>query len=288
MKITAVVASRNEGPLLQQTVASLAATLRPTDEILVVDDGSTDESTCFDLPASPVTRLFRTPGLGATKARNLGASLASGDCLVFCDAHILAPKGWWDPLVTLLDRKEVGAVAPAIADISDARRLGCGMRFAGPDLEIAWFRRKTREPHEAPALPGACLAMRASTFAETGGFDEGLIRWGSEDMEISIRLWLLGYELWVAPAVAVEHHFRTRHPYSVEWRMVIHNKLRLAMLHFEESRIASVVDALKSHEQFGKAVALLAASDVSLRRQELASKRIRDSEWFFSRFEPGW
>ena len=46
--------------------------------------------------------------------------------------------------------------------------------------------------------------MRRHVFEAVGGFDGGMTGWGWEDQEISLRLWLLGYELRLVPEVTVE------------------------------------------------------------------------------------
>ena len=56
------------------------------------------------------------------------------------------------------------------------------------------------------------MAMRHDTLKRAGAFDEGMPQWGSEDMELCVRYWLLGYEVWVVPEVTVLHYFRKARP----------------------------------------------------------------------------
>ena len=130
--------------------------------------------------------------------------------------------------------------------------------------------------------------MRRDVFQATGGFDSGLIRWGSDDCELSLRLWLLDYELWVVPQVEVAHLFRNQPPYSLEWTAVLHNTLRLAFVHFSAERIRGVVEALRNHEGFSEGLAQSIVSDFSARRAELMSRRVHDDEWFFRKFGLDW
>jgi hypothetical protein len=101
---------------------------------------------------------------------------------------------------------------------------------------------------------------------------------------MSVRLWSLGYELHIVPDVDVAHVFRDERPYPVEWAPVLHNTLRLAVVHFEADRIARVVQALGAHPDFPAAVTRLVTGDVIARRSEMASRRVRDSEWLFRDF----
>jgi GT2 family glycosyltransferase len=273
----------NEGANTARTVENLTSTLPAHTEIIVVDDGSTDGGPGIRRTNDAV-RVIRTNQLGVAAARNRGAVEASGEVLIFADAHIAAPPGWWRPLVAALENPRVGGVAPAVADSHRPRVKGCGLRFADAALHIEWLAERKRGLNSVAILPGCCLAMRRSVFEATGGFDSGLVRWGETDNELSVRLWLLGYELRVIPSVTVTHLFRGRQPYTVRWKDVIHNKLRLAFVHFNEQRVAAVVDAVRDHPEFPEALALLATTDISDRRAALAAKRVHDDNWFFDTF----
>src|SRR5918999_1333001 len=109
-----VIATRNEGRMLHQTVASvLGETTYPHVEVVVVDDGSTDGS-CEQLPKSERVRVLRGRDLGAPGARNLGAAEARGEYLVFLDAHCRVYPAWLDALIDALAPADVAVAAPGI------------------------------------------------------------------------------------------------------------------------------------------------------------------------------
>jgi GT2 family glycosyltransferase len=222
--------------------------------------------------------------VGSACARNLGGRAATGDIVVFSDAHILAPEHWWEPLTEALDQTFVGAVSPVISVMGCEGNKGYGMRWKGPDFGIEWLTPQTERPHPVGLVPGAFLAMRSEVFRATGGFDEGMILWGMEDSELSLRFWLLGYELRVVPGVEVAHLFRRSHPYTVGWAYVIHNMLRLAYLHFKTERIERVIESLKRYRDFSRAMSLLSNSDVRKRREFLGVRCSYNDDWFFERF----
>ena len=287
-QISVVVPALNEGAHLRDTVENLSDTLPPRSEIVVVDDGSRDGSTKFLTKRRPYIKLRRAKNLGVARARNWGAMESTGDVIVFADAHIALPQKWWDPMLEVLRKPSVGAVAPAICDMKDPECRGYGLKLAGPYPNQEWLLRRTKTPRAVPLLPGCCWAMRRDVFNATGGFDSGMIRWGSNDVEYSLRLWLLGYELQVVPDTEVLHLFREGYPYHVRSEWVLYNKLRLAFVHFEFRRIARVVSALQEYRGFPNAIARTVQSDVWIRRAALASSRIRDAEWFFAKFGPRW
>ncbi|HTS71733.1 MAG TPA: glycosyltransferase [Terriglobia bacterium] len=286
--VSVVIISHNEGEHLRRTVDSLSPTLPVRSEIIIVDDGSTDQSTDF-LRAGydHVTLLRPAERLGVARARNFGGEHARGQFLVFSDAHVAVPRDWLAPLVAQLQRPEVGAVAPATSVMrpTPVESTGYGQKWRDASLGVEWLGRQSPEPHPVPLLCGCFLAMRRDVFAATGGFDSGMIVWGSEDAELSLRLWTLGYQCWVVPGVDVEHYFRPRYPYEVTWEPVLHNKLRLANVHFGVERRNRVVERLKQYKEFRAANERLAAGDVATRASTLRGLRRYDDDWFFHKFK---
>ncbi len=285
--ISVIIITLNEGASLRSTVDNLSTTLPTGSEIIVVDDGSTDGSTAFLNDGYPnITLLRHTSRLGVSGARNFGAQHATGDVLVFSDAHISAPPGWFEPMLELLARPEVGAVAPAIGMLQadGGESAGYGQKWCDASLSVAWLGKQSDSPYPTPLICGCFLALRREVFTATGGFDPGLVLWGAEDSELSIRLWLLGYECWVVPQVNVRHAFRARFPYEVKWEPILHNRLRLASTHLGSRRLVRVVDRLKQYDEFAAASVRLLTGDMATRSSKLRASRIHDDDWFFERF----
>jgi hypothetical protein len=211
LKISVILPATNESVLLQRTVEQFVATLPDNSEVIVVDNGSTDG--CADFLAEGAwenVHLIRSiEPLGVSAARNLGLAAARGEVVVFSDAHIDVPERWWEPLVRTLNLPDVGVAVPGIGvmgrpDLSAA----CGQRIANNNLRLEWLPLKSAEPRPVPTAGGGFMAMRHETLKRAGGFDEGMPQWGSEDLEICVRYWLLGYEVWVVPEVTVLLYFR--------------------------------------------------------------------------------
>ena len=250
--LSLVLINLNEGEYLRRTVENLSASLPEDGEIIVVDDGSTDGSADLLKPDGDRLKVLRQrKRLGIASARNLGARHARGKVLVFSDAHVAAPPQWTGPLLHALLDPDVGAVNPAIramrypGDYLSPKRstnngngeaTGYGLGWSDAGLSCEWLACKGPKPYPVPLLGGGFLAMRRSVFAATGGFDTGLVVYGSEDAELSLRLWTLGYECLVVPEVEVAHLFRGEIPYEVDWEPVLYNKLRLAAIHFSPER----------------------------------------------------
>lgn len=285
-RISVVVITRNEGDQLRETVENLADTLPESSEIVVVDDGSEDGSAaCLE----SAHKVLRVSGLGVARARNLGARSSTGDVIVFADAHLRFASDWWRPLVDVLRHPQAGSAAPAIGNMRNPELpFGYGLTLPTADLEPAWINQNGGDPFHAPVLPGCCLAMKRSVFEQTGGYDEGLLARGRIDPETSLRLWLLGFESWVVPEAQVWHYFRRCAPFPVSEVEVLHNRLRLAMVHLSASRIGAVVSAYANDPALGDALLLVADGGVAERRKRLHDNRINDDDWYFDKFDIGW
>jgi glycosyltransferase involved in cell wall biosynthesis len=300
--VSVVLPACNEHPKLRRTLEQFRATLPPGSEIVVVDNGSTDGSAdflagpdvvppsedpqpveCGDGQDGVAIRLLRYPRpLGVAGARNRGLDHARGEVVVFSDAHNDVPPGWWPPLVAALNRSGVGIVGPGIGIMGmEGVPNSCGQRIVDATLRVEWLPERQLDPYPVPTLGGGCMALRREVLDVTGGFDDGMPQWGSEDLEICVRLWLLGYEVWVVPEVEIPHYFRDRGPYEVKSVNVLHNVMRTAILHFNQERVAYVLHALMQHQNYARALALCSESDVWRRRDELRARRAHDDDWFF-------
>jgi len=283
-KISVVIITRNEGAELQATVTNVLATLpRSQREVIVVDDSSTDGSTAF-LRELPEVLALRSDGIGVARARNFGAAHSTGDVILFADAHVRAPAGWREPLFDALRDEGVGAVAPGVFSITEPARRGFGLNVTGPNLHTSWRHKQGHGPQPVPVLPGCFLAMRRDVYRRAGGYDPDMRQLGGNDAELSCRLWLMGYRLLVVPEIEVGHLFRTAAPYPAPWAAVLHNRLRMAFVHFSRGRLERVVAALRAYESFPAAMAMMLDANVFERRAEVAKARRFDDDWFFEQF----
>lgn len=286
-KISVILPATNESVLLQRTVEQFAATLPVDSEIIVVDNGSTDG--CADFLVDnhcPNIHLIRsTEPLGVSGARNRGLAAAQGEIIVFSDAHMDLPERWWQPLVCTLNQPKVGVVGPGIGIMGRPNHgAAYGQRIADSKLRVEWLSKRGDEPYPVPSLGGGFMAMRHDTLKTAGGFDAGMPEWGSEDLEICMRYWLLGYEVWVVPSVIVLHYFRSAAPYKIEWKSVAHNLLRVALLHLNGERLARVLAALKNEGKFEEALAQAITSDVWQQRAAFDTRRAHQADWLFEKF----
>jgi glycosyltransferase involved in cell wall biosynthesis len=291
--ISVVIVTRDEGAYLRRTVHSLRASLSYHDEIIVVDDQSSDRSTQGLEETYNQVRVLRPDRrLGVAGARNYGAQHATGDIIVFSDAHIEVPNDWAAPILDALSIDQAGAATTGLDSLRLRTGKGvCGGRWrpgTADYLRWEWLGCSPADPYPIPLLTGGFLAMRRAVFDSIGGFDSGMFMYGVEDAELSVRLWTMGYQCLAVPRVLVAHRFDDPNGKAgcdyKHSEIRIHNKLRLAVLHFCAQRIARVVEHFASNPKFPAAFARLAEGDAWTRRRELHAIRQHDDDWYFQRF----
>lgn len=162
MNVSAVVPVRDGARYLGEALASLLAQRTQPAEIIVVDDGSADDSAQV-AAAVPGVRVVRRPPEGPAAARNAGAALATGEAIAFLDADDVA-----DPC-------RIAAQAPLLAADPDAVAVaGRMVQFLTPDREEELRSRLACPPEAVHAFTPGTLLVRREAFLAGGGLDTTL------------------------------------------------------------------------------------------------------------------
>jgi GT2 family glycosyltransferase len=235
-------------------------------------------------PSLPNLKLIRTANQGAANARNLGGRHATGDIFIFCDAHITVPHYWLEHLASPFRDPAVHALVPGIGVFGNPEAVAYGGTW-DKSQNWCWLGMQSdKEIIPVPFAPGGCVAIRATTFRTIGGFDPGIKTWGYEDQEISLKLWLFGYNIYATSQVNVLHVFRKKHPYQVGMVNLLHNLLRMNFLHLNKQRINKSIDLLKEQQLFSAAITTVVLSDVWQVRKRYLLQRKFDDDWFIAKF----
>ncbi|ROL80116.1 glycosyl transferase family 2 [Pseudomonas protegens] len=177
--ISVIVPMFNEARHIVRTldgVHSAAVAAQLTCELIVVDNGSTDNSP--QLARDNGARVLDHPGLSIGALRNRGVASATSDWLVFLDADIEVPENW------LLLWKELQATHHV-----DVLALECNTPHSAPWFARVWQRRSqsgSQQARKQQWLSTQNLCMARSWFDRVNGFDEHL-RTG-EDKDFGLRL----------------------------------------------------------------------------------------------------
>lgn len=286
LPISVVIPTHNEGQSLYLTVETVLHTCPRSTEVLIINDHSTDDSLDFlDEEDWPQVRRIDLEESGISNARNLGAREARHDVLVFLDAHCIPHKGWLQPLLLALEEDPNGIVTPCVSVLGNTLCKGYGADLAAPDLGFSWRGDPvTDDVHEIPLACGCAMAMRRDYLLKIGAFD-AIRTYGMEDTELSIRTWLLGGTVRVVPDSEVAHRFKESAQYVVDWGDFLYNRLRVAVLHFDDPILKRLHAHFEAYPDYSQAMALLSDSDVWVRRDALRAQRRHDGKWFCERFE---
>lgn len=280
--VSFVIPVLNEGVRIYLTLEALLASTAVDYEVIVVDDGSDDGCCDFlrrEKPQFEKVTLVTQHRKGVSGARNSGANHATGQYILFMDAHCYPKRGWLEKIVAELDTMEGGIVAPALSVAGNAAVKGYGLTLTNAAFGVNWLGWPGHEPADVPLAGGGCMAMRRDFFEGYGRFDS-FKTFGVEDIEICIRSWRLGFPVRIVPTADVIHYFKPQTNFKVNWTDYMYNLLRLAVLHFEGSERTRILDTLKSRPAYHQALEDLFNGDVWERNAMLGpAYKIKGAEW---------
>ena len=240
-KLSVVIVNRNRADLLRRCLLSLQEQTLPADEILVVDNASTDSSRTIakEFASRGVRWIGLDRNLGFAAANNRGFEQSRGRFVALLNNDARADPRWLEFLVQpLLDSRRVGMCASKIL-LSDSGRIDKAGHLIFPDGQNRG--RGSGEPDRGQfdrfgdcLFPDGCAAVfRRRVLRQTGGFDEDFFAYG-DDADLGLRARLLGWECRYVPQAVVYHeHSATSGAYSMQkiyW--VERNRLWLAVKTF--------------------------------------------------------
>lgn len=176
----------------------------PNFEVIVVDDGSTDQTAGICRTYADIKMICVQNG-GPSRARNIGATMATGEILVFTDGDCLAEPGWLTELARGFAQPGTAGVGGDQKSPEDETLFGRRVQGILKQLGVVtYYTQIVSVMVETPHNPSCNAAYLQRVFEEVGGFDEGL--WPGEDVDLDIRIRRQGYTLIYNPAAVVRHY----------------------------------------------------------------------------------
>jgi len=212
-RVSAAVLNYNGRRLLDVILPSLFAQDYRDYEVIVVDNGSSDDSVPYLRARWPQARVLSVgaSNVGVAAALNLAVTAAAGELVALLNNDIELDARWLGELVAALDRhpeavsvagkllnyyrrEELDAAGDVFTRGGSAFGRGSGQRYVGQ-----------YESEEEVFAPTAGAALyRVSAFADVGQFDESFFAY-FEDVDWGLRAQLAGHRSWYVPSAVAYH-----------------------------------------------------------------------------------
>lgn len=216
--ITVVIPNYNGAHLLRKNIPSVKAALNvycPKSTIIVVDDGSKDESLQVLKNEFPEIQIVvHAQNKGFAEAIHSGVKAAETELLFLLNSDVEVALNIFEPLVEYFDSPNTFAVNPLILDESgqvkrhswNLRRIQGGhLKLLDWDLNEALNRRSEDDWLPTVYAHGGSFMVRKSMFLALHGFHPIYKPFYSEDYDLGIRAWRMGWGSYFEPSVSIVH-----------------------------------------------------------------------------------
>ena len=201
--LSIIVPVKNGHSVLPRMLEMLSHSELPREswELIVIDDGSTDDSTAIASGYADLVIRLPGPSRGPGYARNRGVERARGECIVFLDADVVVRPDTLSRLAaTMSSCEDVDALFGAYCDEPAAAGIVSQYR------NLLHHYTHDQEPGEAQTFWAGCGCVRRSVFTSVGMFDEWRFsRAQIEDVELGYRMTAHGHRILLQPEIQVTH-----------------------------------------------------------------------------------
>lgn len=214
--VSVVILGHNSGPSLQGCLSSVLRSGYPNFEVILVDNGSTDDSIDLirkEFGDRPELKVIDSKiNLGASGGRNVGATFARGKYLAFLDSDTQVDTNWLAAAVATLETTStIGALQCKLMLMPDLNKLD----YLGDFLsQFGFLVQRTpmgmrdsdisRKSARVFAAKSAGMVIKRQLFETVGRFDEDFFIY-MEETDLCWRIWLSGYEILYEPRSIVYH-----------------------------------------------------------------------------------
>lgn len=209
--ISVIIVNYNSGDRLRRCISHLQRQTFDNFDVIVVDNGSTDNSMDFsDVSSLRIENIFSEDNIGFAAANNLAAKRTKSEWIAFLNPDAYASAGWLEELTKAVQRyPDADAFGSTQIDAANNALLdgaGDAYFFAGAPYRGHFGWPVERLPTEGECFaPCAAAAMyRKKVFEELGGFEETFFCYG-EDVDLGFRLRLSGRRAIQVKSACVEH-----------------------------------------------------------------------------------
>ncbi len=216
MKVLIVILNYNGIHLLKKHLSSVVKTEYPNFDIVVVDNGSTDDSVEYLKKEYPNIKIVKNnTNLGFGRGNNLGVSSNPGyDAYVLVNNDVSVESNWLNELVKVaVSSKEIGAVGPKIlySEKKDGKYIinSAGMKVDSHYMAYDRYdgeidNQKFNVIEEVECLTGGTLLVKKEAWEKVSGFNPKMFLY-YEDVDFCLRIKDAGYKLYYCGKSVVYH-----------------------------------------------------------------------------------
>ena len=195
-----VVCTYNGSATIKDTLEGLTRLRYPNFEVIVINDGSTDNTA--EIIRRYGVKLISTENQGLSSARNTGMHHAKGEIIAYIDDDAYPDEHWLHYLAYAYLNSNHGAMGgPNIIPAEDGPIATCVANAPGGPVHVL----STDEIAEH--VPGCNLSVRKDVLMQIGGFDN-IYRTAGDDVDVCWRIQDAGYTIGFHPSALVWHHRR--------------------------------------------------------------------------------
>jgi O-antigen biosynthesis protein len=206
--ITVIVCSYNGSATIQECIEGILKIDYPNFDVVVVDDGSTDN--LAEIVSQYPVKLISTSNRGLSSARNTGMYTAQGEIIAYIDDDAYPDPHWLLYLAyAYLNSDHACIGGPNIAPYDDPFISTCVANAPGGPVHVL----ETDEIAEH--VPGCNMSFRKDALMKIGGFDP-VFRNAGDDVDVCWRIQQSGRTIGFHPSVAVWHH--RRNSFKAYWK----------------------------------------------------------------------
>lgn len=174
-------------------------------EVIVIDDGSTDETPDVIRSFAEVRLICNTTSKGPAECRNIGEKEANGEILAFLDSDCTVKEDWLREIIPFFVINQIGAIGGFVdsfynQSLLDRYEVACSSLNMGKRILFDCQKKSNFY------VPSCNLFVKRTVFQEVGGFKIGMHV--GEDVDFCWRMRQAGYSLLYLPLGAVYHKHR--------------------------------------------------------------------------------
>jgi len=211
-KVSVIIVNHNGQDLLRELFESLSRQTRRADEVIMVDNASSDGSVNYVRKQFPLVKVIQLlTNTGFAEGNNIGVATAEGDYIALLNSDNVVDHKWLAELVQALEANErIGAGVPKILVDAPSQRIHqVGAEFN--NLGNMWgrgFNQRDRGQFDTAAevagLTACSMIIRRNVFEAEPLFDPSLFMY-YEELDLTFRLRARGYSILYVPTAVVHH-----------------------------------------------------------------------------------